>query len=95
MWHDLILTVSLRQLQETLYDTAGITYQMLQKKNQWIKNLVTMRIYRLRKKHVTEITEPTQEIPRKDKRRQAYQSRSLDIFPYRKKIETKDLRFPF
>ena len=36
---------------ETLHDTVGITYQ-LQRKSQWIKNLVMIRIYRLKKKNV-------------------------------------------
>ena len=38
---------------ETLCNTDGITIQkLLQKKNQFIKNLMMMRIFHLRKKHV-------------------------------------------
>ena len=78
---------------ETLHDTVGITYQ-LQRKNQWIKNLVMMRIYRLKKKNV--LQEKLQKlfprlfILRKDG---AYQSRSLNIIPYRKKLKLRTSDF--
>ena len=65
---------------ETLHHTDGIAYQTTAEEESCFTRGITKAIH---------------ETLHKKKRHRAYHSSSLNILPYRKKTETKDLRFHF
>ena len=82
---------------ETLHDTVGIAYQTITEDESIDQEPDDDENLSSEEEtcFTREVTKPVHETPHKKKRRRENQSSSLDILPYRKKAETKDLRFSF